>query len=390
MSTSCEVFMIEPKGKTVDPKYPLSLEELDRKMRSKKEKASLKDAFIKHDDQAIRYPVNLVNELLDKKKPPNETVLPDVRFHDMYRSDIRFDRGDLGLSIYHSVPASWKKSERQLGYANDDLVNAYMMLLSKVNPQFRFRTQQDLHVIVDKLNVGSKGIFIDDIAEYQFKKERALFKNSVNGKYWKEVIDKPSTTEIPKTTLPKKMRSDLLNEKFEFDESDLKDLTLPDEGYVAIETKAEITHYYSITHKPEPQYRHIVFPVHKEGEGHWALIHIDFENFTIQHFDSLYFSLDLKYFVELQKYIKSSLKLTYPTFDSRKYMKRFSNIDYSKSDPKVTPKQQGVDCGFFIMEMAKYLALGWKITSSTPNKKDMANIRRRCVYELHQYCLLKV
>lgn len=379
---------MKPSGTPVPKKYPRSLKSVQVELLHSNN-STLLDKIIVFDDKKMSKPYKTVERILNRSGTKNEIVIPRNEIQSEFKDCILINRGDLGLSIYENPPEDWQREHRSNGEANDDLVNSYMMLLSRLSTNFMCRTQQDLNVIVDKLKVGKSGKFIQKIAEYQFLNHRALFETYTNGMTWEKRESEP--TDIPKiskTLVPRKIRSSLLHNNLEFSKIEVENLNLPSEGYIEITTKLGNTYYFVLYNKPIHKFSNVIFPIHKPG--HWALIHINFKKFKIQHYDSMYYKLESKVFSELKKYIKASFEYTYPNIPSTPYMKKWSNVDYSTYNPKVTPKQTGIDCGFFIMEMAKYLVLGWKITKNNPNKKDMANIRRRCVYELYEYCLLKI
>lgn len=386
--SDCEEIQILPFGQTIDKKYPYDIDTLDKII--KENKMSLKEQIITSDDVRLESPKNVVMQILDKKKKKDEIVVPHSRFQSL-QNIILFKRSEIGLSVLDDVPKTWQRNDRIVGYANDDLVNAYMILMSRLNAKISFRTQQDLDVIIHKLEVGKKRSYVNGIAKYQFQTRRALFEKK-NDVIWKETDDKPSVVKLHRTIVSKDIRSKLLSGQLKFKKEEIERFSLPETGYIEIMTQTGLSRFFSIVQKlPTPIYDRVIFPVHKND--HWALICIDFTRFTIEHFDSLYKPLNMKTFIELKKYIKSALDCVSTSGSENmkvKYMRKFYQIDYSKVSPHVTPRQTGVDCGFFIMEMAKYLCLGWKITAKHPSSKDMEHIRKRCVYELHQQCLLKI
>ena len=140
----------------------------------------------------------------------------------------------------------------------------------------------------------------------------------------------------------------------------------------------------------EARYKKLLFPLHKSDFNHWALLVIDFSDKIIKFYDSLYDEIPSTLFGEIKSYIYVSYIQQCPTLDSEEYMKDWNEIDFGSLDVKVTPKQSGVDCGFFVMEIAKYIAMDWEITVNKPNKNDMEKIRERCVWELKNLKLLNI
>lgn len=379
-----------PRGNPVPENYPMSLTQIQSDMVTWNSN-DWKTKILKNreDDELHRGPNNLVNRILNEDKQGKALVIPETTFMTRYPKDsIAIMRKDLFLSIIHNPPAKWSRADRTNGMADDDLVNSYMRLLNRNIPNFSAYSHNDLDVIVNKSKVGAAG-FIDGFSKYLFKGDKALFKKKNNGTFWVKHREKPSGTKIPKETLPKDMRTQLLSNKLTFTEVEIRDLALPNDGYVKIKTQAGNRYYFQIQQEVKHIHRVVVFPKHKPAELHWALVVINFENFTIEHYDSIYSNLEIKVFTMVLNYIKSSFE-HFCSMDSSVYMRQWKFVDFSRWKTKVTPLQNGIDCGFFVMEMAKYIALNWKITKTKPNKNDFEKIRRRCIYELHQYCLLKV
>lgn len=380
-----------PQGNPVPENYPMTLQEIQTEM-PQWSSNDWETKILKNntDDELHKGPNNLVNNrILNLDKQGNVVVIPDKKFLERYRKNsIGIWRKELALSVMHNPPDEWHRDGRTNGYADDDLVNSYMLLLSRNVPNFLANTSNDIDFIVKKSTVGVRG-FINGFAKFLFTNSKALFQKKRNGTLWIKHREKPTGKKLLKERLPHQMRVKLLNKKLSFTEEETKHLNLPDEAYIKIKTQAGNRYYFKIQEEVLPTHRVVVFPKHKPEDYHWALVVINFEKFTIEHYDSMYVGLEKKVFTMVLEYIKTSFENIY-NMDSSEYMKQWKFVDYSKWKPKVTPLQRGVDCGFFVMEMAKYIAFNWKITKNKPNKLDFVKIRRRCIYELHQYCLLKI
>lgn len=142
----------------------------------------------------------------------------------------------------------------------------------------------------------------------------------------------------------------------------------------------------------KPLFSKIFIPVHKKSFLHWALLVVDFSKKRIEFYDSLYDKVPHALFDEIKSYIVLCYMKQFPedADDIEDYMEEWTVIDFGALAVKVTPQQSGVDCGFFVMELAKYIAMNWEITADKPNKDDMKKIRERCVWELKNLQLLNV
>lgn len=148
-----------------------------------------------------------------------------------------------------------------------------------------------------------------------------------------------------------------------------------------------------------PIYEKIIFPRHLDW-GHWGLIVVDLKNLQIEYYDSMRQACDPKIFKRLLTYISASYRRQFNFGDDANpedvdllvdsFITQFKKIDYSLCNPPVTPLQTGVDCGYYVMEMAKYIAKGWKITANQPKAANMKYIRERCIFELKYQTLLLV
>jgi hypothetical protein len=140
-----------------------------------------------------------------------------------------------------------------------------------------------------------------------------------------------------------------------------------------------------------PVYDQLVLPWSKEI--HWALVRVNFRTKTIEHYDSLAWVADRDVLETVKKYIELCYVKQATQNADLDYIEGWEIIDFSdtKRFPKnEIPKQDNaVDCGFFVMEIAKFMALGWPITKKQPYKKSIPFVRKRCIFELANNMLLK-
>ena len=130
-------------------------------------------------------------------------------------------------------------------------------------------------------------------------------------------------------------------------------------------------------------YKKVLFPRFIDW-GHWGLIVINLEDIRIEYYDSLRQKCDKNIFKRLRRYVAESYRRQVdPPKDKPSLHDDFADnflnfeiIDYSLCDPPVTPKQHGVDCGFFVMEMAKYIAKVGKSHKPT-SSSIMSRVRER-------------
>jgi len=181
--------------------------------------------------------------------------------------------------------------------------------------------------------------------------------------------------------------SDLINMYFNFLEDEFEDLSgrqtyeiskLKDEDFKWL-LKPKRKRSIFFMENGEPRKKKVIFPANI-NDNHWGLFYINFEYYSIYYYDSLLTEIPDNLDTKILYYIKLAFKKQYKNEDKdvKEYMDRWTVYNMTSS----SPKQSDVHCGFFVMEMAKYIALNWKIDNKSPSDNDMLEIRKRCIFEL--------
>jgi hypothetical protein len=355
----------------------------------------------------------VVERILDtskaEKKNP-EIVIPQFK----YRNDktlVPIDDIRLIHMIYTSkknVPRKIVTNKYQLGFANDDLVNEYLKLLSQLTNNVKSFTSHVFtdYILLQKCNGKPQDTDSKFPALLFRKNTHALFRPA-DYVFWK-VSDKcPSKGKEIKDTFKdlrrklygfvkqKRLIRKINDNLIIMDSNDLKNAKLHLNAYYAFETLDAGTIYVQLQFKPYFVSKKVLFPVHQtRGYDHWTLLYLNFRHNQLEYYDSLPSeesnNFEEQVFKQTRQYVRVCFKKTYPFIKPKYFMKNLKDINYSQYDEQVIPVQEGVDCGFFVMELAKFISFGWKIDKDTPSAQNMCQVRKRCIFELWERCLLKV
>jgi len=298
-----------------DEAYPLSIVDVFRKM---------------HTITSNPYAAEL-QYIVDPSLDLNEVVINVPNVYNKGSGWYTITRGKLLMAIDTNPPPNIKKFfksikdgvQRLPGYAYDDLIGAYLNILSRGTNKFTARDSQDFMEIVHPSGTG----VVDEknIKLTMYREKRRLFN---------------------------------------------------DDG--------------------SPIYETVLYPAHDSEKMHWTLLCIHFEGneILLDYLDSLHFRCPSQMQEQFEHYLYQDYKRNVKQSRLPATLQNFKdmfNITLIQSKTTQLPmKQEGVDCGFFVMEMAKYKRLDWNITRRQPDKNDMTKVRERIMFELKTGIVLKI
>lgn len=144
-------------------------------------------------------------------------------------------------------------------------------------------------------------------------------------------------------------------------------------------------------------YRDVVVPYNMHS-NHWVFFYVQNRNDVIKlvYMNTLFPDSDvqtrssecLSFMSQIKKRIvdeynfkKRPIPAEFKGIDCRD--KKYWVIDGVQQNNPITPQQRdAVSCGFFVMECAKYICMGWRITGNSPDHNDIEKIRYRHIHEV--------